>query len=79
MKMKKKLDQQLQELALPLKEYLEKNYDPHCVAIVRCDGVKIIRDEMYIPVATEKQPPEKFVPEDSNGKCLNSFGVQCPS
>lgn len=76
--MNKKLDQ-LQELALPLKEYLEKNYDPHCEVVVSFNGVKIIREEMYLPAEKIHQPPERFVPEDSNGKCANSTRVECPN
>ena len=76
--MNKKLDE-LQKLAIPLKEYLEKNYDQHCAVIVECDGVKIIRDEMYLPMVTVNRPPEEFIPEDSRGKFLNTKGTRCPN
>lgn len=39
------MDEKLKELAKPLKEYLEENYDPHCNVVVSMDTVRIVRTE----------------------------------
>lgn len=76
--MSKKVDK-LKKLAVPLIGYIKENYDPYCEVVVDYKGVKVIRTEKYIPVDEMHQPPERFVPEDSHGKCLNSESIRCPN
>lgn len=44
----------LKELALPLIDYLDKNYDPHTTIIINDQGIKIVRDEIYVPIKKER-------------------------
>lgn len=50
-----KLDE-LQELAMPLYEWLLKNYDPMCQVIISYGEVKITRDESkaILPIDEEE-------------------------
>lgn len=40
---------ELLEKCEPLFDYINENYDPHTTVIVTCDGVKLVRDELYFP------------------------------
>lgn len=41
---------QLQSACKTAHEYLKKNYDPHCQICISWDEIKVIRDEVGIPV-----------------------------
>lgn len=41
-------EKEIQQLAEPLKKYLEENYDPHCSIVVSMDAVKIVRIEAQL-------------------------------
>ncbi len=42
--------EKLIELAAPLSAWLRENCNPHCAAIVTDDGVKLVSDEMFVPL-----------------------------
>ena len=76
--MKDKKMQELEELCKPVSEYLKKNWDPHCTVVITDSHIKLVRDDMGMPVLEETaqevsvQEQYKFVSEDSNGKYPNS-------
>ena len=37
-------------LCKPLSDYLAENYDPHCTVIVTDSSIKLVRDEIGIPI-----------------------------
>lgn len=41
--------EELQELASPIVQNLEKHYDPHCEVVISSDGIKLNRTEISIP------------------------------
>lgn len=41
----------LHDAAVPIQNFLKEFYDMHCAAIITQDGVKIVRDEMFVPAA----------------------------
>lgn len=41
--------EELQELALPIKRYLENHYDPHCEVVISLDGIRLNRTEISLP------------------------------
>lgn len=45
----KVLSEELQDLASPIVQYLEKHYDPYCEVVIRADGIKLNRNEMSLP------------------------------
>lgn len=45
---KKKLEE-LEALAKPLNEWLQKNYNPHCLIIIRNDGAELFSGELGVP------------------------------
>lgn len=55
---------ELKELANPLIEYLKNNYDPHTTIILNDQGIKIVRDETYVPI--------KKTANKSQSKCYGS-------
>lgn len=42
--------EELKALAEPIAEYLLKNYNPHCTVIITTEHVKIVSDELGIPL-----------------------------
>ncbi|WP_297429581.1 hypothetical protein [Clostridium sp.] len=42
--------QELEEICKPVVEYLKKNYDPHCTVVITDSHIKLVRDEIGIPV-----------------------------
>ena len=44
---------ELKTICEPLIDFLHKNYDPHTTIIVSEDYIKIVRDEIGIPVEVE--------------------------
>ena len=41
---------ELERLAKPMKEYLEKNYHPHCAVVITMDNVKVVETKMSSPL-----------------------------
>ena len=41
--------EELQDLASPIIQYLEKHYDPYCEVVISADGIKLNRNEMSLP------------------------------
>lgn len=39
----------LLEMCKPLFDYIDENLDPHAAIIVTCEGVKVVRDELFFP------------------------------
>lgn len=44
---------ELTRLSKPLREYLEKKYDMKVAILVKSDEVKVVRDEIGIPIRKE--------------------------
>ena len=40
----------LEELAIPLQEYLQLNYNPQCSIVISFDGVEIVNTICFIPL-----------------------------
>lgn len=49
--------QELEEICKPVVEYLKKNYDPHCTVVITDSHIKLVRDEIGIPVKTAPEVP----------------------
>lgn len=64
---------ELEQLCRPVANYLKNNWDPHCTVVITDNHIKLVRDEIGIPVGTAQEVPVqeqyKFAPEDSNGIC----------
>ena len=43
----------LKELCKPIREYLADNYNPHTTFLISTDRIKIVSDEVSIPVNDE--------------------------
>lgn len=64
----------LEEICRPIAEYLKNNYDPHCTIIITDTQIKLVRDEIGIPVETAHEVPvqeqsNRFFSSTSNGIC----------
>ncbi|MEG0133818.1 MAG: hypothetical protein RR782_06800 [Clostridium sp.] len=61
----------LKNICSPVVDYLKENYDPYCTVIITDYQIKLVRDEIGIPIEGETTPgvevQEQFIPEDSNG------------
>lgn len=74
--------QNLEKVCKPVAEYLRNNYDPHCTIIITDTQIKLVRDEIGIPVETDpeisvQEQSQKFIPEDSNGVCGDLTPCKC--
>jgi hypothetical protein len=49
--------EELKTLALPLYDWLCKNYCPHTSIIIEYDGIRVVDDNMFLPLA----PKEEFM------------------
>lgn len=64
---------ELEELCKPVSEYLKKNWNPHCTVIITDTHIKLVRDEVSIPLEIAQEVPVQeqseidFIQEDSNG------------
>lgn len=47
--MKKDKMKELEELAKPLNEWLQKNFSPHCRIIIEYNGAVVTQDEIGVP------------------------------
>ena len=45
--------QEIEKLCAPIVEYLEKNYNPHCMVIINDSHIKLVSDEISIPVSKQ--------------------------
>lgn len=41
---------ELQEISKPILEFLKNNYNPHTTVIISEDGIKVVSDEINIPI-----------------------------
>ena len=46
---------ELNKLCKPIVEFLKENYDCHTTIIISQDGVKMIQDEIGIPINEEEE------------------------
>lgn len=44
---------ELKQLCEPIAGYLKNNWDPHCVVIITYNHIKLVRDEIGIPVESD--------------------------
>lgn len=44
--------EELKEISKPLIEYLKKNYNPHTAVVISESGIKVVSDEISIPLIT---------------------------
>lgn len=42
---------ELGDLALPLRNWLEKNYHPHAAVVITVDGATVVEDSIHVPYA----------------------------
>lgn len=69
--------QNLEKICKPVAKYLRNNYDPHCTIIITDTQIKLVRDEIGIPVESVQEQSQKFIPEDSNGVCVDLTPCKC--
>lgn len=41
---------QLKEISKPIIEFMQKNYNPHTTVIINEDSIKVVSDELRIPI-----------------------------
>lgn len=44
---------EIEQICAPIVEYLEKNYNPHNTIIIKSDSIKLVSDEISIPVSKQ--------------------------
>ncbi|MFL0167712.1 hypothetical protein [Candidatus Clostridium helianthi] len=64
----------LKEACAPVANYLKKNHDQHCAVIITDSQIRLVRDEIGIPVETAQEVP---VQEQQNEKerALNYLAI----
>lgn len=40
----------LNDLAIPIQKFIEKNYNPHCAVVITVDNAKVISVELSTPL-----------------------------
>jgi hypothetical protein len=72
---------ELEELCKPVAEYLKKNWDPHCTVVITDSHIRLVRDEMGIPVRTAQEVPVQEQPlsnfSSQTGEKLNETCPKC--
>ncbi|OOM74563.1 hypothetical protein CLPUN_38040 [Clostridium puniceum] len=67
---------ELEKICKPVADYLKNNCDPYCTVVITDAHIKLVRDEMGIPVGTAQEVPvqeqHNFVPSTSEGICTGS-------
>jgi|GEM_PF-3067681 len=58
---------ELEQLCRPVANYLRNNWDPHCTVVISDSHIKLVRDEIGIPVRTTQEVP---VQEQSSEKVI---------
>ena len=56
----------LEKLCKPVAEYLKEHYDPHCTVVITDSHIRLVRDEIGIPVGTSLKVP---IQEQWIGEC----------
>lgn len=41
---------EIEEITKPIIEYLKKNYNPHTSIIIDCNSIRVVSDEVSIPI-----------------------------
>jgi DNA-binding XRE family transcriptional regulator len=49
--------QEFEEVCKPVVKYLKENYDPHCTVVITDNYIKLVRDEMGIPIEIVREEP----------------------
>ncbi|MBN1076984.1 hypothetical protein [Clostridium botulinum] len=60
---KKEELKRLEEVCKPVVDYLKKNYDPHCTVVITDSQIRLVRDEIGIPVGTAQEVPIQEQPK----------------
>lgn len=47
--------QELEALCTPLVKFLADNYNPHCAVVITSDQIRVVGDELSIPVKKQGQ------------------------
>ncbi|WP_252224646.1 MULTISPECIES: helix-turn-helix transcriptional regulator [unclassified Clostridium] len=75
----------LEEVCKPVVDYLKKNYDPHCTVVITDSQMRLVRDEIGIPVGTAQEVPvqeqsKEIVIDISNQNFSSESAehVECP-
>lgn len=48
---------QLEELCKPVADFLKEGYDPYVTVVITAEQIKLVRDEIGIPVRTAPEVP----------------------
>ncbi|NFK64827.1 hypothetical protein FDB14_13995 [Clostridium botulinum] len=82
---KKEELKKLEEVCKPVVDYLKKNYDPHCTVVITDSQIRLVRDEIGIPVGTAQEVPvqeqsKEIVIDisDQNFSSESAEYVECP-
>lgn len=67
---------ELGEISKPVVDYLKNNWDTHCTVVITDSHIRLVRDEIGIPVK-DKEAPE--VPAQEQSNITFDFGVLEPS
>ena len=46
-------EEKLQEITKPIIKFLKENYDPHTTIVITTEHIKIVRDELGIPIKND--------------------------
>ncbi|NFN14645.1 hypothetical protein FDB56_06955 [Clostridium botulinum] len=75
----------LEEVCKPVVDYLKKNYDPHCAVVITDSQIRLVRDEIGIPIGTAQEVPvqeqsKEIVIDISNQNFSSESAeyVECP-
>lgn len=76
--MENKEIEKLNKLSEPLVEYWKNNWDSHCTIIITDSCIKLVRDEIGIPVAKLETAPEVQVQEQFSKKIIEKLNINVP-
>lgn len=67
----------LEEISKPVVDYLKNNWDSHCTVIITDCHIKLVRDEIGIPMKEAPEVPTQeqyeFIPSTSEGICTGEL------
>ena len=43
--------EEIEKITKPIVEYLKKNYNPHTSVIIDCNSIRVVSDEVSIPLS----------------------------
>lgn len=46
---------ELELIAKPIIEYIKKNYNPHTSIVISEESIKVVADEIYIPIIEKEE------------------------